>query len=255
MGISNAKRVISEQVQSNRFCVEFNRMLPSSNNMIFVGNAGTGKTTTAKLFAEMLFSIGVVKSPRVKFIAANELFVQDVTTKLGEICKEAMGGILFIDEIYLLQPRLYLCTEVISVLLDMLENKKEDLTIILAGYEQQMESFLNENQGLKSRFPITVHFDDFTEDELYQIFEQNCAAGGMEIHPGVKERFLEIIREEKRKDGFGNGRLVRNIYEQAFRRHAVNYYDQEGRDPNCITPEDIERLEDVNKRPSSIGFV
>ena len=254
IGIRNVKTVITEQILSNRFSTEFGKPFPSSNNMIFVGNPGTGKTTTAKIFSEMLFSIGVAKSPRTKMITAKDLYVHNVSQKLNEICNETMGGVLFIDEIYLLQKDRFLCTEIVSVLLELLENKKEDLTIILAGYEKQMASFLNENSGLQSRFPITVHFDDFTEDELYQIFEMNCKAGSMMIHPSVRSRFNEIIRAEMKKPNFGNGRTVLNIYERAFRHHAVNFYNNEDWDPDCIMAEDLEDVVDSNEKQVRIGF-
>jgi len=255
VGIENAKRTVLEQIMSNRFAREQGKPLPASNNMIFVGSAGTGKTTTAKLCAEMLFSIGAAKSPRTKMISAKDLYVQDVAEKLNQICQETMGGVLFIDEIYLLQSSPYKCAEVVSVLLELLESRKEDLSFILAGYDEQMEEFLSENQGLRSRFPITVHFDDFTEDELCRIFVQNCENGGMGVSQDALDRFRTVIRREMKKDNFGNGRTVRNIYEQAFRRHAVNYYQHSGDpDPAVITADDIDELTDVNGSGPRIGF-
>ena len=255
VGIENAKRTVLELIMSNRFSREMGKPLPVSNNMIFVGNAGTGKTTTAKLCAEMLFSIGAAKSPRTKMISAKDLYVQDVAEKLNDICKETMGGVLFIDEIYLLQSSPYKCAEVVSVLLELLESRKEDISFILAGYDQQMEDFLSENQGLRSRFPITVHFDDFTEDELCQIFVQNCESGGMSVNDAALDRFRTVIRREMKKDNFGNGRTVRNIYEQAFRRHAVNFYaGDKPLDAATITAEDIAELTDVGGSGTRIGF-
>lgn len=253
IGLMNAKKIIFEQIMVNKFCRETGKKLPSSNNMIFVGNAGTGKTTIAKLFAEMLFSIGVAKSPKTKMISAKDLFVQNAGTRLNEICAEAMGGVLFIDEIYLLNSS-YLLNEIVSVLLEVLESRKEDITFILAGYEKQMNEFLNENQGMKSRFPITVHFDDFTEDELCDIFRLNCKEGGIRVSDETMKRFKSIIREEMKKENFGNGRTVRNIFEQAFRRHAANYYQTENRDPDLLLPDDIEDPSEVGGGKSKIGF-
>ena len=254
VGIGNAKKALQEQILSNRFSREKEKTLPTSNNMVFVGNAGTGKTTTAKLFSEMLFSIGAAKSPRTKMITAKDLYVSDVAKKLNEICNETMGGVLFIDEIYLLNRFPSVCTEVVSVLLELLENRKEDLTVILAGYEKQTDEFLNENQGLKSRFPITVHFDDFTEDELCEIFTHNCDEGEMIVSAEAMSRFREIIRKEMKKDNFGNGRTVRNIYEQAFRRHAVNYYNDKKLNPDLFTADDLEPPVEVNENRVQIGF-
>ena len=254
VGIEAAKKTIKEQILSCRFSKEQEKARPVSNNMIFVGNAGTGKTTTAKIFSEMLFSIGVSKSPRAKLITAKDLYVQDVAAKLNGFCNDAMGGVLFIDEIYLLQRNAYLCTEVISVLLEILEDRKEDITVILAGYEKQMSEFLDENQGLKSRFPITVFFDDFSEEELCQIFTQECQTGDMTVSDDAMSRFRTIIKAEMKKDNFGNGRAVRNIYEQAFRRHAVNFYENPNRDPDLLTADDIEEPIAVVERKQAIGF-
>ncbi len=254
VGIVAAKKIITEQVLSNRFCKEQKKKLPSSNNMVFVGNPGTGKTTIAKLFSELLFSVGVAKSPRTKMVSAKDLYAQNVAEKMNEICRETMGGVLFIDEIYMLQSTPYVCTEVVSVLLDILENKKEDLTVILAGYEKEMEQFLQENPGLRSRFPITVHFDDFNKEELYQIFEQNCADGGMKVDPEAKQKFEEVIELEMKKDNFSNGRTVRNIYEQAFRNHAVHFYSGVDSRSDCIAPKDIEESVNIDSKPRVIGF-
>ena len=254
IGIENAKQVIVEQVMSNRFSKEQGKIPPSSNNMIFAGNAGTGKTTTAKLFAEMLFSIGVTKSPRTKMISARDLYVADVAEKLNQLCRDAMGGVLFIDEIYLLQSNPYKCAEVLSVLLELLETRKEDLIMILAGYEAEMEAFLSENQGLKSRFPITVLFDDFTADELCLMFRQNCEDANMFVSDEGMNRFRTVIEAEMQEDGFGNGRTVRNIYEQAFRRHAVRFYEGEACDPDVIVADDIFTPVAVNENSTRIGF-
>ena len=258
IGISDAKMTIMEQVLSNKFSKENNKDLPSANHMIFAGNPGTGKTTTARIFSEMLFSIGVAKSPRTKMITAKDLYVPDPAEKLNEYCKEALGGVLFIDEIYMLSIDTYRVAQVVSVLLEILEEKKEDITFILAGYEKQMKEFLDENPGLSSRFPITVKFNDFTEEELCEIFIRNIENGGMDLDKKGLEKFKEVIREEKKKDNFGNGRTVRNIYEDAFRRHAVNYYtkNEKGKfKSDVITAEDIAPPAIVYERKTGkLGF-
>ncbi len=254
VGIESAKQIIRQQMLSNRFAREQGKKLPTSNNMVFVGNAGTGKTTTARLCAEMLFSIGVAKSPRVKLISARDLYVHDVTKKLNEICDDVMGGVLFIDEIYLLQINEYKCTEIISVLLDILEQKKEDLTLILAGYENQMAAFLDANQGLKSRFPITVHFRDFTEDELCEIFVKLCEGSEMMASFDALDRFRNVIRDAMQRENFGNGRTVRNIFENAFRKHAYRYYSERNVDPDCFSAEDIDDPAEIDDRKRAIGF-
>ena len=250
----SAKQLIHELVLSNRFSKELDMPLPFSNNMIFVGDPGTGKTTMARLFSEMLFSIGAAKSPKTKMISAKDLYVPEVAEKLRDICNEVMGGVLFIDEIYLLQSYPAYCAEVVSVLLELLEDKKDELTVILAGYEDEMDDFLDENQGLQSRFPIMIRFESFTEDELCEIFVQYCAENNMTVSPGGMVRFREVIRKEMLKDNFGNARTVRNIFEQAFRRHAVSYYEHENIDPDELDAEDIDELVDIDDKRRPLGF-
>ena len=255
VGIVNARKMIKKQILSLKFCKEYDKEGPSSNNMIFVGNPGTGKTTVARLFSEMLFSIGAAKSPRIKMITAKDLFVSDVAQKMNEYVNSVMGGVLFIDEIYMIEGTGY-ATGVVSVLLEILEERKEDITIILAGYEKQMDEFLGENSGLKSRFPITVHFEDFTEEELLEIFVQNCEKAKMTVDEAGKEKFREVIRAEKAKADFGNGRTVRNLFEEAFRNHSVNYYENgEKVEENVITACDIEELSHANEKAiKKMGF-
>ena len=255
VGIYNARKMIKEQVLSNKFCKEHGMAFPSSNNMIFVGNPGTGKTTTARLFSEMLFSIGVAKSPRFRMITAKDLFVPNVAEKMNEFITSVMGGVLFIDEIYMIEGT-SVATGVVSVLLEILEERKEDITLILAGYEKQMEAFLGENSGLKSRFPITVHFEDFTEDELLEIFIRDCEKAKMKVDEAGTEKFRQVISAEKKKEDFGNGRTVRNLFEQAFRRHAVNFYENpEESEENVITACDIEELSHANEKAiKKMGF-
>lgn len=255
IGIDDAKRIITEQVLSSRFSNENGITTDLSNHMIFVGNPGTGKTTVAQLFSEMLFSIGVAKSPRTKMITAKDLYSYDTAKTLSDYFQEALGGVLFIDEIYMLSSDPYRLAQVVSVLLELLEEKKNDITVILAGYEKQMDAFLNENPGLKSRFPITARFNDFSEDELCQIFSRYCQKAGMCVDKRGAEKFRKVIIDEMNKDNFGNGRTVRNIFDHAFRRHAVNYYSMGTVKKDVITAKDIEGLTDVNeKKIGKLGF-
>lgn len=255
IGIEDAKRIITEQVLSSRFSKENGITTDLSNHMIFVGNPGTGKTTVAQLFSEMLFSIGVAKSPRTKMITAKDLYSYDTAKTLNDYFQEALGGVLFIDEIYMLSSDPYRLAQVVSVLLELLEEKKDDITVILAGYEKQMDAFLNENPGLKSRFPITARFNDFSENELCQIFSRYCQKAGMRVDKRGAEKFRNVIIDEMNKDNFGNGRTVRNIFDHAFRRHAVNYYSLGAVKKDVISAKDIEGLLDVNERKiGKLGF-
>ena len=186
--------------------------------MLFLGNAGTGKSTVAGLFCQMLFSIGAAKSPNCVSIAASDLIGRvNSVEALKDYCTKAFGGVLFIDEAYELSPY---C---IPVLLDIMEKERDNITVILAGYDQEMNLFLNQNQGLKSRFPVTVHFDDYSISELTEIFLSLCEKYKFTVSDDGLAKFIEIITKQKTLPNFGNARTVRNIFEQSYRKHAVNF--------------------------------
>ncbi len=224
VGLENAKKVIERAIATCRFTKESKRGLPLSNHMLFLGNAGTGKSTVAKLFCEMLFSIGVSKSPNCVSVAAGDLMRGiDSVNDLKKCCVRASGGVLFIDEAYLLQANSWLCHACITVLLNVLEKERDNITVILAGYEQEMDYFLSVNQGLKSRFPVKVFFDDYTTEQLEEIFVGFCRKQGFTVEEDGMELFRQRIEQERARGQFGNARSVRNIFEQTYRLHATNF--------------------------------
>ena len=214
-------------------------------NMLFRGNPGTGKTTVAKLFGNMLFALGAVKAPRFVSINAYELNtsrVGGVSKNLKEYCRKAMGGVLFIDEAYAIGEFISTsASDAINVLLDMMENHREDLVIIFAGYPDKMKEFFDRNPGLRSRVPVTIDFEDYTLDELEEIFISLCKKNDFKVTVEAIDIVRETLSAAMGMEDFANARTVRNIFEKAYKNHAVRIVEND-----CNWEEDVLTEEDMN---------
>lgn len=224
-GLSEAKSILKELINTYRFYKENDMESEKKNNMLFVGSPGTGKSMTAELFGKMLFEANLAKSPKFISISAGNLLCEE-RGALMKYCEKAKGGILFIDEIYMLSTNSLIQGEVISVLLDVLENQKYDLSVILAGYENEVQNFLSTNKGLASRFPISVHFEDYTKEELGDIFTNLCKEKGFEMNPGAINTMKGNIEVLMQKHDFANARDIKTMFDTVIRKHATNYYTE-----------------------------
>jgi SpoVK/Ycf46/Vps4 family AAA+-type ATPase len=196
-----------------------------SYHLVFTGNPGTGKTTVARLFSEILGTLGVVSSGHLVEVERSQLvgsYVGQTAPKVRERVEEALGGILFIDEAYSLTSRGEgdFGREAVDTLVKLMEDHREDLVVVVAGYPVPMAEFLDSNPGIGSRFRRTLHFDDFSEDELIAIFVKICTDGGYELTPEAESQLRTRLVATDRGPGFGNARLIRNWYEDALARQA-----------------------------------
>lgn len=230
IGLTNAKEQVNHLVNLVRVEKRKKELgLPaagiSSHHLVFTGNPGTGKTTVARIIGDVYKSLGIIK-PEGKFIEADRgslvgKYEGHTAVQVKEIIEEARGGILFIDEAYALKRRGDddpFGEEAINTLLKEMEDKRDELLVIVAGYTNEMTDFIDSNPGLASRFNTTIEFDDYSADELTQIFEKHlvdqsmkCTKNAEEV---IKKGFRKLI-EEKDKN-FGNGREVRNIFEKIY---------------------------------------
>jgi stage V sporulation protein K len=197
---------------------------------VFYGNPGTGKTTIARLYGQMLHSLGLlskghfIETDRSGLVAK---YVGQTAIKTDEKISEALGGVLFIDEAYSLakgeQAQWDYGGEALEVLIKRMEDHRDDLVVIVAGYPKPMERFLNSNEGLRSRFSTFIHFDDYSPDELLEIFKLFCKKENYEIGKGALELVLGGIEYQyrNRDERFGNARFVRNYFESIIRNHAM----------------------------------
>ncbi len=184
---------------------------PTSMHMIFSGNPGTAKTTVAKLFAGIAKEKGILKSGACVCEAGNSLDSES----LADAFKRADGGVLFIDEAYALYSQLS-----ITVLLQKMEEYRESVIVVLAGYKDSMNEFLNRNAGLKSRIPYTVDFPDYSVDELVEIFQNMASQRGFKLERSAVNKAREVFEKACRVDNFGNGRYVRNCLEKAIQNQS-----------------------------------
>lgn len=195
-------------------------------HMSFTGNPGTGKTTVAMRMAELLHRLGFVRRGHLVSVTRDDLvgqYIGHTAPKTKEILKKAMGGVLFIDEAYYLyrpeNERDY-GQESIEILLQVMENQREDLVVILAGYEDRMEKFFQSNPGFRSRIAHHVEFPDYEEMELLQIAELMLKQLNFQFSEDAKEAFGEYVGLRKKQPMFSNARSIRNALDRARLRQA-----------------------------------
>jgi len=193
-----------------------------SLHMVFSGNPGTGKTMIARLMARIYKSLGILSKGQLVEVDRSGLvagYVGQTAGKTGEVIQKALGGVLFIDEAYSLNSNSEndFGQEAIDTLLKAMEDNRDDLVVIVAGYDDLMERFIHSNPGLESRFNRYLHFDDYTMDEMLAIFEMQCKKGCYELAEDAKDE-LRVLIEQENTDGvsFGNARGVRNIFERVL---------------------------------------
>ncbi len=203
--------------------------LPATNmHMVFQGNPGTGKTMMARLIANMLYKIGVIRTNRLVEVSSKDLigkYVGHTDKQVHEKVTEALGGVLFIDEAYALMPQgersAGFGEEAIAELVKCMEDYKDDLVVILAGYEKEMQSLIDTNPGLASRVAYTFHFDDYTVDELMQIFHLGAGNAGLEVEETADDSLRQLFAYFSRFKNFGNGRFVGEVLQRSVINHAV----------------------------------
>ena len=199
-----------------------------SLHMVFTGNPGTGKTTVARLLSRLYRSIGVLKKGTLLEVDRSGLvagYVGQTALKTLEAVKKARGGILFVDEAYSLVPDGAgndFGQEAISTILKVMEDMREELVVIVAGYPEPMERFISSNPGLESRFGKYFQFEDYTGEELMLIFESLCRKNKYVLEPEAetfcRDMFIALYRD--RDENFGNARDVRNIFERSVSNQA-----------------------------------
>ncbi len=195
-------------------------------HMSFTGNPGTGKTTVAKTMAEVLHRLGYIRTSRLITVSRDDLvgeYIGHTAPKTKEVLKRAMGGVLFIDEAYYLyraeNERDY-GQEAIEILLQVMEDNRDDLVVILAGYADRMEHFFSSNPGFRSRMAHHIEFPDYSDRELVAIGELMLREQNYRLSPAAEATFAEYVALRRRQPHFANARSVRNALDRAKLRQA-----------------------------------
>ena len=222
---------------------------PPSLHMCFTGNPGTGKTTVAMRMAEVLKQLGYVRKGHLVAVTRDDLvgqFIGHTAPKTKEVVKKAMGGVLFIDEAYYLykpeNERDY-GQESIEILLQAMENHRDDLVVILAGYKDRMDTFFSSNPGMASRIAHHIDFPDYSEAELMQIAQLMLAQLNYRFDASAEPAFTRYVGLRRQQPHFANARSIRNALDRIRLRHATRLFSTDStlsrEQLSTLTAEDI----------------
>ena len=227
---------------------------PPSLHMSFTGNPGTGKTTVARRMAGILHRLGYIRRDHVVSVTRDDLvgqYIGHTAPKTKEALKKAMGGVLFIDEAYYLyrpeNERDY-GQEAIEILLQVMEDHRADLVVILAGYKDRLETFFSSNPGMGSRIAHHVDFPDFRSDELLDIASGMVTSQHYRLSPGAYEAMREYIELRMDQPRFANARSIRNALDRARLRQANRLFAQGG----VLDADMLQTIEEADIRASRV---
>ena len=224
-------------------------------HMSFSGNPGTGKTTVALKMANLLFRLGYVRKGHLVTVTRDDLvgqYIGHTAPKTKEVLKKAMGGVLFIDEAYYLyrpeNERDY-GQEAIEILLQVMENNRDDLVVILAGYKDKMDKFFESNPGFRSRIAHHIDFPDYSNNELLVIAEVMVASMNYQFNEESKKAMAEYIKIRKKQPHFANARSIRNAIDRARLRQANRVFNNS---EGPIGASFLSQIEDIDIRQSRV---
>ncbi len=222
----------------------------NSMHMVFTGNPGTAKTTVARLFAQIMKDNGILPVGNLVEVGRADLvgkYVGQTAPLVKAKFKEALGSVLFIDEAYSLLDGDHntFGVEAINTIVAEMENNREDIIVIFAGYPAEMKEFMDKNPGMKSRIAFHIGFDDYSADELYEITELMAQKQGMRFADDVREKLIPVFEAAGKDKSFGNGRYARNIFEKALMNQGTRLVNGNidmlsNADMQLITAEDID---------------
>lgn len=235
VGLDRVKKTINDwvkQIQAFQLRKARNLRVPDmSYHLVFSGNPGTGKTTVARIIAQIYHALGILSKGHLVEVERSDLvagYIGQTAIKTQKVIDAAMGGVLFIDEAYTLNPKSEsdFGSEAIATILKAMEDKRTSFVVIVAGYDDKMDDFIGSNPGLNSRFKTKLNFDDYSGLELYKIFLGLCRKNDYKLSDRAKVAMSDHLNElfDLRDDNFGNARDVRNLFEEIVTAQSTRVY-------------------------------
>lgn len=268
-GLENIKEEINHLID----LLEFNKKLEKRGladinlHMLFKGNPGTGKTTVARILADIFYQLGYINTNKLIEVEAKDLigeYLGQTAPKTYRVVERALDGVLFIDEAYTLvnaRGSADYASECISTLIKSMEDYKGRIIIIFAGYKEEMNNFVKLNPGILSRIGYDIEFKDYTQEQLLEIFEKTVEKRGLTLDEKAIEKVKQVLETAMKIENFGNARFMINLFEKSLLLHArntKNLYNQ--KDLTCMTEKDIDseiaenNLKNMTGRSGKIGF-
>lgn len=257
IGMDDVKKQVIDLGKYIKFRDELSKIsdtrLPDMRlHMLFTGDAGTGKTTMARKITEMLYNIGCIRINKLVEVERKDLvgeFIGQTAPKTEKVIEGALGGVLFIDEAYSLTPKdsaRDFGQEAITTLIKAMEDHRDDLVVIFAGYTKEMKEFVNSNSGIASRIGYTFEFKNYKDEELYKILEVKCKKYNINISEDVKEKVMEVFKYFSSVENFGNGRFVDKILQEILIKHSQNKKLKDN--INTLLIEDIPSIKEMTEK-------
>ena len=267
IGLDDVKNLIRKwkarlKVQEQKKDIGSNNTM--TRHMMFKGNSGTGKTKMARIVADILYNMNILKTNKLVEVKRSDLvagYVGQTATQTREVIESALDGVLFIDEAYSLSAggEKDFGIEAINELVKMMDDNRDRLVVILAGYSKEMDDFLDKNDGLKSRIPNIIQFPDYEVDQLMQIAQGMYSAQRYELDEAAKDVLRSKLEAASHERNFGNGRYVRNLMEESINNQAYRLTQKKDYSPsewNIILAEDIDAqlTEDIDTQMKGKEF-